>query len=128
MRIADEAKQGIRYPRTGTGEDAYATSAIRMTYRNRALLDLAYQLPCTLKIPGVCEGGNGEPAHANLMQMGKGKSIKAHDCYYASACRACHRELDQGKNLSRDERTEVWMRGYIETQRLLWITGLIKVT
>lgn len=28
-----------------------------MTYRNRALLDLAYQVDCTLQIDGVCEGG-----------------------------------------------------------------------
>lgn len=26
-------------------------------YRDRALLDLAYQLNCTLQIDGVCEGG-----------------------------------------------------------------------
>ena len=97
-----------------------------MSYRNRSLLNLAYELPCTLRLP-CCDGGNGEPAHANWHQYGKGKSLKAHDCYFAAACRSCHRELDQGKNLSGDERIETWLRGYIETQRLLWEMGLIKV-
>lgn len=97
-----------------------------MNYRNRALLDLAYELPCTLVFP-CCDGGNGEPAHANWMAFGKGKSIKAHDCFFASACRSCHRELDQGKNMTRDERADAWFRGYILTQELLWERGLIRV-
>jgi|SRR5690348_2917180 len=97
-----------------------------MNYRNRALLDLAYELPCTLRLP-CCIGGNGEPAHANWMQFGKGKSLKAHDCYFAAACRPCHVELDQGHTMSREERMEAWMRGYIETQFLLWEMNLVRV-
>lgn len=62
-------------------------------YRNRALLDLAYQLPCMLQFP-CCEGGVGEPAHSNQPRHGKGGSIKAHDCFFVPGCRCCHRELD----------------------------------
>ncbi len=65
-------------------------------YRDRALLNLASQLNCTLQIDGVCEGGAGEPCHSNQSRHGKGGSIKAHDCFFASGCRSCHRELDQG--------------------------------
>lgn len=41
-------------------------------YRDRALLDLVYQVECTLQIDGVCAGGFGEPAHRNQSRHGKG--------------------------------------------------------
>lgn len=98
-----------------------------MTYRNRALLDLAYQVDCTLQIDGVCEGGPGEPCHSNLSRHGKGGALKAHDCFFASGCRPCHRALDQGPKLTREERAEIWERAYIRTQVQLWRMGLIGV-
>lgn len=98
-----------------------------MNFRSRDLLNLAYELDCTLRIPGVCEGGTGEPAHANSATWGKGGAMKAHDFAFASACRACHRELDQGSTLSRLSRYEYWMRGHVETMRQLWARGLIQV-
>lgn len=98
-----------------------------MNYRNRDLLDLAYQLECTLRLP-CCEGGIGEPAHSNQSRHGKGGSIKAHDLFFASACRSCHREIDQGKTMSREEKVEVWQRGHESTMLQLWQLGLIGVT
>ncbi|HIE0523788.1 TPA: nuclease domain-containing protein [Stenotrophomonas maltophilia] len=98
-----------------------------MNYRDRSLLDLAYQLNCTLQIEGVCEGGPGEPCHSNQSRHGKGGSIKAHDCFFASGCRSCHRALDQGSKLSREERKEIWDRAHIRTQVQLWEMGLIGV-
>lgn len=98
-----------------------------MIYRNRKLLDLAYELPCTMRIEGVCVGGRGEPAHSNQSRHGKGKSLKAHDCYFASACRACHREVDQGMRFSREERADIWQRAFEETLLLLWQGGHINV-
>ena len=97
-----------------------------MNYRNRKLLDLAYQIDCTLQLPG-CDGGPGEPAHANSHRYGKGGAMKAHDCYFASACRSCHRELDQGRTMNREEKMETWQRGYERTQLALWQLGLIGV-
>ena len=98
-----------------------------MNYRNRNLLDLAAELTCTLRIPGVCEGGRGEPAHANWPEFGKGGAMKAHDCFFASGCRACHREIDQGKRLSAEERLDIWTRAHHETMLQLWMKGLIRV-
>ncbi len=98
-----------------------------MNYRNRDLLDLAYQLECTLRLP-CCEGGVGEPAHSNQSRHGKGGSIKAHDLFFASACRSCHREIDQGKTMSRGEKFEAWQRGHEATMLQLWQLGLIGVT
>lgn len=97
-------------------------------YRSRALLDAVYQVNCTLRIPGVCEGGPGEPAHSNQSRHGKGGMIKAHDCFVAAACRPCHREIDQGSRLSREERREIWQAGHEETLLALFKRGLIEVS
>jgi hypothetical protein len=99
-----------------------------MSYRNRALLDCAYSLPCALRFPG-CEGGDaGEPAHSNQAKHGKGGAMKAHDCYFVPACRNCHRELDQGKTMTRDEKREAWEAAFWQTLPQLWELGLIKVS
>lgn len=98
-----------------------------MNFRSRALLDLAYQLDCTVRLPGVCTGGTGEPAHANWAIWGKGGAMKSHDFAFCSSCRACHVALDQGSKLSDAEREHYWLRGHVETMRLLWTRGLLLV-
>lgn len=40
--------------------------------------------------------------------------MKAHDCYHVPACRACHRHLDQGGGLTREERREAWEAAFWE--------------
>lgn len=98
-----------------------------MNFRCPPLLKLAYELPCQLQIPGVCVGGKGEPAHANWSEFGKGERIKAHDCFFASGCRACHDALDQGSKFSKAQRKHFWLMGYIRTMLLLWSLGFIRV-
>lgn len=99
-----------------------------MNYRNRALLDLAHQMPCTLNIDGVCQGGlESEPAHSNQQIHGKGMSIKAHDVFFAAACRACHHELDHGTKFNKEEKREIWRHAFDKTYLLLWEMGFIKV-
>jgi hypothetical protein len=97
-----------------------------VNYRNRKLLDLAYELPCMLQLP-CCEGGVGEPAHSNQSKHGKGGAMKAHDCFFVPGCRSCHRELDQGRTMSRDEKRQVWDEAFLRTYVALWEQGLIKV-
>src|SRR5688500_15587176 len=97
-----------------------------MNYRDRNLLNLAYELDCTLRLP-CCEGGRGEPCHSNQARHGKGGAMKAHDNFFASGCRSCHRELDQGKTMTKDERREVWQRAHELTMLQLWQLGLIQV-
>lgn len=98
-----------------------------MNYRNRALLDLAYQLECTAQIPGVCEGGPGEPMHSNQARHGKGGALKAHDVFFASGCRACHRELDQGHKFNREEKFAIWQTAHERTMLQIFDLGLVKV-
>lgn len=98
-----------------------------MSYRNRKLLDLAYQFPCMLQLPG-CEGGDaGEPAHANSARQGKGGAMKAHDCFHVPACRSCHVRMDQGGQMTRDERREAWEDAFWRYLPMLWESGLIRV-
>ncbi len=98
-----------------------------MNYRNRKLLDLAHEIPCQLQIENVCSGSMAEAAHSNLGQHGKGKSMKAHDCFFAAACRECHFEIDNGKRLSKDERENIWRAGHERTMLLLWRIGYLQV-
>lgn len=98
-----------------------------MNVRDRALLDCAYSFPCLLRFD-CCEGGvAGEPAHSNQAKHGKGGAIKAHDCFHVPACRACHRELDQGRTMSRDEKREAWERAFWEYLPMLWRGGFLSV-
>ena len=98
-----------------------------MNYRDRDLLNTAYQFPCFLRLP-CCEGGSaGEPAHSNQAKHGKGGAMKAHDCFFVPACRSCHREFDQGKTMTRDEKRDLWERAYWEFAPEAWASGLWRV-
>lgn len=96
-----------------------------MNFRDRDLLNLAYELDCTIRVPDVCTGGTGEPCHANWAIWGKGGAMKAHDFAFASGCRACHQAIDQGSVLTAEQREFYWLRGHVETMRQLWTRGLL---
>lgn len=93
--------------------------------RDRKLLDLAYQYPCMLQLPGICEGGNGEPAHSNQPKHGKGGAMKAHDLFHVPACRPCHIAFDQGIGMSRDERRDLFDFAHARYIAQLWQDGHI---
>jgi beta-glucanase (GH16 family) len=64
-----------------------------------------------------------QAAHANWGIYGKGMGQKAHDCFVAALCIRCHTELDQGKNLSADERQQMWGASFRKTLLALFETG-----
>ena len=66
-------------------------------------------------------------AHSNQLRDGKGKGIKASDYRIASLCFKCHYELDQGKNLSKQERLEMWEEAHRKTIGLLFDNGHLQV-
>ena len=95
-----------------------------MNLRSRPLLDTAYRFPCYLRLP-CCEGGDaGEPAHSNNPKHGKGGAMKSHDCFFVPACRACHREYDQGRTMTRDEKRELWDNAYLQFVVDAWKAGV----
>ncbi len=95
-----------------------------MNYRNEKLLIACRDLPC-------CRCGTQDgtvcAAHSNQQRDGKGKGIKAHDFRIAALCHKCHMELDQGKNLTKEERLEEWEAAHRITIGLLFKTGKIMV-
>jgi len=83
-------------------------------FRSPELLGLAADETCTIRLPG-CQQGPCVSAHSNQAKHGKGRGVKADDCFIAHACDACHREIDQGHKLTREEKFAAWERGHIET-------------
>ena len=59
--------------------------------------------------------GYTQAAHSNQLIHGKGRGIKASDEFTAALCLKCHYELDQGKNLSKDKRIEMWENAHKRT-------------
>ena len=95
-----------------------------MIYRNKRLLEIARNFPC--QHCGI-DDGTVVAAHSNQLRDGKGKGIKASDYRIASLCFKCHAELDQGKNLSKQERLEMWEEAHRKTIGLLFDNGHLQV-
>ncbi len=66
--------------------------------------------PCYLMLPGVTvhEMDTVVPAHSNQSRHGKGMGLKASDNFTVPACYACHYQIDQGKNMTREEKFAAW--------------------
>lgn len=70
--------------------------------------------PCYLLIPGVTSHpiDTVVPCHSNSLARGKGMAIKANDKYTVPGCMYCHYTLDQGRDLDKEQRREIWERAY----------------
>ena len=55
-----------------------------------------------------------QAAHTNW-GGGKGRGVKADDNLVAALCLGCHYAIDQGKDLSRQERQEMWLHAHRRT-------------
>ena len=52
---------------------------------------------------------------------------KAPDYYLAGLCYDCHTRLDQGKDMTRDERRQFWQDAYVKTMAWWFDAGIVKV-
>jgi hypothetical protein len=87
--------------------------------RSKKLLKLVAGLDCQ-----SCGSGNMvQAAHTNW-GGGKGRGVKADDNLVAALCLKCHYEIDQGKDMSKEERQEMWEQAHIATVKKLYIQGL----
>jgi hypothetical protein len=87
--------------------------------RSKKLLKLVASLDCQ-----ACGSGNMvQAAHTNW-GGGKGRGVKADDNLVAALCLKCHYEIDQGKDMSKEERQEMWEQAHIATVKKLYIQGL----
>ena len=90
-------------------------------YRNQKLTQLLRQLPCQhcgIMSETVCA------AHRN---EGKGMGIKVSDALCAALCYECHYTLDMGKELTKEERRDMWNRAYVTTMQYLWEHDMIGI-
>lgn len=85
-------------------------------------------MPCTLKVPGICRQNPEDEtvtwAHSNEDEHGKGKGLKAHDCFGCFACAPCHDWLDRTRDPERHER---FRAAHDESIYLLFASGKVKV-
>jgi len=93
-------------------------------YRSDKLLKSVRDCPCQ-----SCGAMDGTivAAHSNQMRDGKGRGLKADDYRIAALCYKCHTELDQGKNMSREERLNMWEDAHRATIGWLFENEKIKV-
>jgi hypothetical protein len=87
--------------------------------RSKKLLKLVAGLDCQ-----ACGSGHMvQAAHTNW-GGGKGRGIKADDNLVAALCLKCHFEVDQGKDLTKDERQLMWYLAHTLTVTKLCEQGL----
>jgi hypothetical protein len=55
--------------------------------------------------------------------MHKGLQIKADDLC-ASLCHTCHMRLDQGKDMTKQQRRDLWWRAHVNSLREIVMRGL----
>ena len=108
----------FRLPRPVSGD---VVTVGKATYVRSKKLREAYRLiPCQ-----ACGADDGTVvcAHANESWAGKGMGIKASDDRAASLCFRCHSRLDQGSDMSRDERRAFWLAAHMKTIPALVAAG-----
>ncbi|GAB7197635.1 hypothetical protein [Dickeya oryzae] len=70
----------------------------------------------------LCGTWGTQVAHRN---EGKGIGIKADDCATAAICVQCHTEIDNGKDLTREERRQMMDRAIVLTVIQIARQGLV---
>lgn len=93
-----------------------------MHFRSKKLLNAARDQSCVM----CGSHGTTVAAHANYVEYGKGRGIKAPDCLVAFLCSTCHYSLDQGP-MSKAEKWEMWHRAFVRTIVRLFDQGIVQV-
>ena len=84
-------------------------------FRSKSYLKNVASLPCQ----NCYIEGETQAAHSNQSIHGKAKSLKASDEFVAALCQKCHYEVDQGKDLSKQARMDLWEFAYKNTLEAL---------
>ena len=89
-------------------------------YRSQKWLQAVRELEyCVL-----CGAYGVQAAHRN---EGKGAGMKTSDCLTAALCHECHSEIDQGKNMDRNERRATMNAAIVMTLESLVKSGKVVV-
>ena len=99
-----------------------------MTFRNRALLDLAHEAPCLL-LPGQheCLSAPSEPCHSDMIRHGRGEHHKSHDCFAVPGCHNAHLSFTRA-NLGKEGYHAAWIEAMERWILYLWISEKIRLT
>ncbi|TDQ63616.1 uncharacterized protein DUF1364 [Maritalea mobilis] len=91
--------------------------------------DAARGQPCTLQIPGICNGDWSTTVAAHIRDEFKGTGNKASDISILDACHSCHAKFDGqlGEPLSRDEWLFYALRGIQRTLENRFAQGILFV-
>jgi hypothetical protein len=102
----------------------WQTNGVKMNYRNPKLLKLAKDAPCVL-----CGSNDGTvvACHSNQLRDGKGTGIKSHDFRISFMCSKHHDMIDNGKELSREERIALWEEAHRKSIGWLFENGHLEV-
>lgn len=90
-------------------------------FRSKKLLETMRDCPC-----GHCGINDGTVVAAHRNES-KGMGIKVSDALVAPLCFSCHRELDQGKNLTKEHRRDMWNRAYINGMQYLIENQILRI-
>lgn len=90
--------------------------------RSPRLLSVVRALPCV-----CCRAHGAQAAHANLLEFGKGRGIKASDSAIMALCHACHSDLDQGAALSKEQKKQLQYEWIAKTYITLMEGGSLDV-
>lgn len=111
-------KRGTKPMKQGTGLSRGTPIKARRKVRPKIdgidYMALCRGQPCYLMLPRVLfhDIETVVPAHSNQSRHGKGLGIKASDIYTVPACFSCHFQIDQGKDLTREEKFAAWDAAY----------------
>jgi Protein of unknown function (DUF1364) len=108
--------RGPRVCRDSAGAIRAGDCAVK-ALRSKSYLAASRDQPCTLRIPGICNGDWSTTVPAHIRDRHTGRSIKASDCSIVDACATCHRRLDgqDGRTLGKEEWLYYVLRGIQET-------------
>lgn len=94
---------------------------------SRHYIDGSRGQPCTLQIPGVCDGGGETTVFAHIKDGHSGRGIKASDISGCDACMGCHAKFDgqSGAPLSAEDWLFYALRGLQRTLENRIARGLL---
>jgi hypothetical protein len=99
--------------------------------RSSAIMKAARGMPCSLRLPGICNHNNQTTVAAHLPGIGKSMGSKVSDLHTAFACSACHAAIDthswEKRGLTAAIVLDAMLRGLAETQSRLVADGIIQV-
>lgn len=99
--------------------------------RSSVLMQSANGMPCSIRLPGICNHNPATTVCAHLPGIGKSNASKVSDLHVAYACSACHDAIDrftwEKRGLTEAMVLDAMLRGHGETQSRMAGLGIITV-